>query len=657
MEHSALRDIIVLLGLSLPTAWAVRRAHLPPLLGYLIVGALAGPNTLGWIPGGELIGFMAEVGVVFLLFTIGLEVSVPHLLALRREVLGLGSAQVALSTVVFGLVAWLAGIPWQGALVLGGALALSSTALVVRQLRDQLEMQSRHGRVALAVLLAQDLAAVPFLVAIPLLAGDAQGSLPLLMGLALLKGVIALLLMLALGHWLLRPLLHAVACAHSAEIFTLAVVLLALAAAWVTSLAGLSLALGAFLAGMMLGETEYRHQVEADIRPFRDVLLAIFFITVGAQLDPAALPTVWTEVLLVLIGLVAGKGLVVALLTRLAGYEPGVALRTGIVLAQGGEFGFALLTLAVGHRVLAPAQTQAVLAAMLLSMLLAPVLIRHNRAIARWAFAGTYLPPQAQAAREIDEAARDLGGHVIVCGFGRIGQNLAAFLREEDIPYVALDLDPVLIREAWEAGEGVFYGDSTHREILTAAGIARAGALVVTFDDAPTATRIIQTARLLAPAIPLVVRTRDDAHLEELEAAGASVVVPESVEASMMLATHLLQRLGVPTDEVLQLVESSRNDHYRRLRGVFHGTETESVEQVDRYRLHTVVLPPEGHAVGRTLAELGVLSETTTVHAVRRGAIRGEAPSPDMVLRAGDAVVLQGPPEELALAEERLLRG
>ena len=657
MEHAVLRDIIVLLVLSLPTAWAVRRVHLPPLLGYLIVGALAGPNALGWIPGGELIDFMAEVGVIFLLFTIGLEVSIPHLLALRREVLGLGGAQVVLSTGLFGLVAWLAGIPWEGALVLGGALAMSSTALVVRQLRDQLEMQSRHGRVALAVLLAQDLAAVPLLVAIPLLAGGAVEALLPLLGLAVLKGVIALLVMLALGHWLLRPLLHAVAAAHSAEIFTLAVVLLALAAAWVTGLAGLSLALGAFLAGMMLGETEYRHQVEADIRPFRDILLAIFFITVGAQLDPAALPSAWSEVLLVLAGLLAGKGLLVALLTRLAGYEPGVALRTGIVLAEGGEFGFALLTLAVGQHVLAPQQTQAVLAAMLLSMLLAPVLIRHNRAIARWAFAGTYLPSPAQVAREIDAAARELRGHVIVCGFGRIGQNLAAFLREEDIRYVALDLDPVLIREAWEAGEQVFYGDSTHREILAAAGVARAGALVVTFDDAPTATRIIHATRALAPALPLVVRTRDDVHLEELEAAGASVVVPESVEASMMLATHLLQRLGVPVDEVLHLVETSRNDHYRRLRGVFHGTEAESVELVDRYRLHTVVLPPEGHAVGRTLADLGVLSETTTVHAVRRGAIRGEAPSPEMVLRAGDAVVLQGPPEELALAEERLLRG
>jgi CPA2 family monovalent cation:H+ antiporter-2 len=657
MTHDLLRDVTVLLALSLPTAWAVRRVQLPPLLGYLIVGLIAGPHALGWIPSGDMVAFMAEVGVVFLLFTIGLEVSIPHLLALRRDVFGLGMAQVLVSTALFGLAAWVLGLPWEGALVVGGTLAMSSTALVVRQLRDQLEMQSRHGRVALAVLLAQDLAAVPFLVAIPLLASGAVDSLLGVLGLALLKGAVAMALMLALGRWLLRPLLHAVASSHSAEIFTLAVVLLALAAAWLTSLAGLSLALGAFLGGLMLGETEYRHQVEADVRPFRDILLAIFFITVGAQLDPHALPGVWQETVLVLVGLVAGKGFLIAFLTRIAGYEPGVALRTGVVLAQGGEFGFALLTLAVGRHVLSADQTQAVLAGMLLSMLLAPILIRQSGALAKRVCARSYLRGRALASHQIDEAVRDLCGHVVICGFGRIGQNLAAFLRDEGIPYIGLDLDPVLIREAWEAGERVFYGDSTHREILEVAGIARARAVVVTFDDAPTATRIIHASRSLAPEIPVVVRTRDDAHLEELEQAGASVVVPESVEASMMLATHLLQRLGVPLEEVLSLVEAARHDHYRRLRGLFHGIEAESVAQVDRYRLHTVVIPPDSPAVGRSLGDLGIPSGATTVYAVRRGEIRGEEPNPEMTLRAGDAVVLQGPPEELAHAEERLLQG
>lgn len=657
MTHDLLRDMMVLLTLSLPTAWAVRRLRLPPLLGYLIVGLVAGPHALGWIPASDVIDFMAEVGVVFLLFTIGLEISIPRLLTLRREVFGLGTAQVLLSTALFGVASWLLGLPWEGALVVGGALAMSSTALVVRQLRDQLEMQSRHGRVALAVLLSQDLAAVPFLVAIPLLAGGTADSLAGVLGLALLKGVAALVVMWALGRWLLRPLLHAVASAHSAEIFTLAVVLLALAAAWGTSLAGLSLALGAFFAGMMLGETEYRHQVEADIRPFRDVLLAIFFITVGAQLNLLALPEVWKATAVILLGLFVGKGLLIALLTRLIGYEPGVALRTGVVLAQGGEFGFALLTLAVGQQVLSAEETQPVLAAMLFSMLLAPILIRQNGALADRFCAASYLQGRAVTSRQVTEALRDLSGHVVICGFGRIGQNLAAFLRQEDIPYVGLDLDATLIREAWEAGERVFFGDSTHREVLEAAGISRARAVVVTFDDAQTSTRIIHACRALEPRLPVVVRTHDDSHMEELELAGASVVVPESVEASMMLATHLLQSLGVPSEEVLRLVEAARHDHYRRLRGVFHGDEPPSVEQPDRYQLHTVVIPAESPAVGRTLEDLGVGGGPVTVFALRRGDIRGEEPSPGMTLRAGDAVVLQGPFDDLAQAEQRLVHG
>ena len=655
MDHSALRDVVVLLSLSLATAWGVRRLDQPPLLGYLLVGTVAGPHALGWFEAGERLQFQAEVGVVFLLFTIGLEVSVPRLLALRREVLGLGMTQVAASTALFALAAGLAGVDWAGAVVIGGALAMSSTALVVRQLRDQLEMRSRHGQLALAVLLAQDLAAVPFLIAIPLLASTAEVSLAAVLGLATVKAVLALALMLGLGHWLLRPLLHTVAGAKSAEVFTLAVVLIALSAAWITSLAGLSLALGAFLVGMMLGETEYRHQVETEIRPFRDVLLAVFFITVGMALNPAAVLHGWMTVLVVLAGLIVGKGLLVVALTRLMGYEPGVALRTGVVLAQGGEFSFALLTLALGQHVLELGETQAILGGILLSMLLAPILIRYNGALAKRVCAVTYLRSRALNPRQIDAAVRDVERHVVICGFGRIGQNLAGFLREEGIPYVALDLDPGLIREGWEAGEQVFYGDSTHRDILEAAGTRRAAALVVTFDDAATATRIISATRALSPSLPVVVRTRDDAHLEELERAGASVVVPEAVEASTMLATHLLSRLGVPADDVMRLVESARANHYRRLRGLFHGERDVLVAQPDRYRLHTVVLPAESEAAGHTLAELGLMTDALTVQAVRRGCIRGEEPSPEMVVRAGDALVLQGPPEAIEAAEQRLL--
>jgi CPA2 family monovalent cation:H+ antiporter-2 len=657
MEHEALDAVLVLLALSVVAVALLRRLNLPPILGYLLVGALAGPHSLGWVPHSELIQVVAEIGVVFLLFTIGLEFSIPHVIALRGAVFGLGGTQVVLYTAAGGLVAWLLGMSWQGALVVGGALAMSSTAIAVKQLTEQLEMQSRHGRLGLGVLLFQDLAVVPFFVVIPMLAyGSGEAFVGSLL-LALAKGIAAFLVLLAAGHWALRPLFHTVATVRSAELFTLTALLVALAAAWLTNLMGLSLALGAFLAGMMLGETEYRHQVETDIRPFRDVLMGLFFISVGTQLQMAGLPGIWHWVVLLVMALMVGKAALVAGLTRVLGYEGGVALRTGLVLGQGGEFGFAMLAMAVAYGLVEPANSQALLAAIVISMALAPVLIRHNGAIAKRVFANSYLKGRRLQEQQLDSAAKRLDAHVIICGFGRIGQNLARFLRIEGVAYVALDLDPVLIKEAWEAGETVFYGDSSHAEILEAAGLPRARAVVITFDEATTATRIIHAARALCSQTPIIARTRDDRHLEELEDAGASDVVPESVEASMMLAGYLLRRLDVPMEEVMYLVERARNDHYQGLRGFFHGREPETVEEVDRYRLHTVVLPPASYAVGRNLGALGLPDVGVRASAVCRSGIRGEDPTPAMVLQAGDAVVLQGAQEGLERAEERLLRG
>ncbi|MFM1892125.1 MAG: hypothetical protein RLZ44_1202, partial [Pseudomonadota bacterium] len=285
MHHTPLNAVLILLALSVLAVAAVRRLHLPPVLGYLCVGMVAGPYALGWIPDTEVVHLLAEVGVVFLLFTIGLEISIPHLLALKHAVLGFGGAQMLLSTLAIMAIAWASGIPWEGALIVGGALALSSTAIVARQLAEQVELQSRHGRLAFGILLFQDLAVVPFLVVIPILGGDTGAGMGIALALALLKGAVVIVAMLLAGRWLTRPLFHYVAAAHSVELFTLVALLVALTAAWLTNLAGLSLALGAFIAGMLIGDTEYRHHVETEIRPFRDVLMGLFFITVGAQLN------------------------------------------------------------------------------------------------------------------------------------------------------------------------------------------------------------------------------------------------------------------------------------------------------------------------------------------------------------------------------------
>ena len=658
MPHSPLDDVLILLALSVVAVAAVRRLHLPPILGYLAVGLATGQHALGWIPHSAVVDLLGEVGVVFLLFMIGLEISLPHLLSMRRAVLGFGGAQVTLTTLATLGVAWAVGVPWQGALIVGGALALSSTAIVAKQLTEQVEMQSRHGRLALGILLFQDLAVVPFLVVIPILGGDASDGIGIALLLALLKGALVIVAMLLAGRWLTRPLFHRVAAAHSVELFTLTALLVALTAAWLTQLAGLSLALGAFIAGMLIGDTEYRHHVETEIRPFRDILVGLFFITVGTQLDLFALPGMLHWVALLVLGLVLGKGLLIAALVRLGGHETGVALRTGIVLAQGGEFGFALLALAMSHGLLTSEQSQPVLAAVVVSMAIAPLLIGRNGALAVWASRSYRTHKQADA-HVIEEQAAQLGGHVIVCGFGRIGQNLALFLDEERIDYLALDMDPAVISEAWEAGKRVFFANAAHDEILHAAGLGKARALVVTFDDHLAAAQIIQAVRRLNREIPIIVRARDDAHLEALEDAGASAVIPESVEASLMLATHLLNELGVDLNEIQRIVEEARTDHYRRVRGYFHGgEEIKGLAQVeDQFQLHTVVLTGQDRAVGQHIAHLGLEDLNVTIVTVRRSGICGDAPDPKMVLQPRDALILQGDAEHLAVAELRLRQG
>ncbi len=655
MELATLELVVLMLALCVLAVALMRRVHMPAILGYLAVGVIAGPASLGWLPDTDTIRLLGEIGIAFLLFSIGLEFSWAQLVALRRAVFGLGTAQVVLTSVVFGALFALMGLTWQGAVVAGGALALSSTAIATKQLAEQLEMQSRHGRLGLAVLLFQDLAVVPFLVAIPILAGDGTASIGTSLLIALAKGALAFALMIVIGRFALRPVFHVIARVNSPELFTMTVLLISLSAATLTYLSGLSFALGAFLAGMMLGETEYRHQIEVDIRPFRDVLMALFFVTIGFELDIHQLPAYWTEILVLLFFLTVVKTVIILALVRLGGYETAVALRTGLVLGQAGEFSFALIALAAHRNIFSESHSQAMLAAAVISMALAPLLIRWNGPIAKTLFGRTYLTNRRLRARQIGQASSELSEHVIVCGFGRIGQNIAQFLRQESIPYVALDLDPLLIKEAWDAGEQVFYGDVTHIEILEAAGLARARILVITFEDPRRALRVVRVVHNHRPDVPIVVRTRDDAFLEQLEDAGATSVVPETVEASMLLATTLLEKLGVPPDEVSRVVEKARSDHYHDLRGYF-GSHAGSVG-VGVGEMHTVVLPPGSHAVGKALGAMQLPTFGVRVISLRRGDIRGEQPDDTMVLREGDALVLEGAARGLVRSERRLLRG
>jgi len=659
MNEHILTTALALLAMSITTVILLKRFNLPPILAYLFVGIAVGPHAIGLVQHEGAIHLLAEIGVIFLLFSIGLEFSLVQLIAMKKAVLGLGTTQVVLTTILGTAVAHFIGLSWEGSIVVGGAIALSSTAIVAKQLTEQLEMHSRHGRLALGALLFQDLAVVPFLVLIPILAGGADVTMSSELLLALGKAVLAFVIMSALGRWILRPVFHVVASVHSAELFTLTVLFIALLAGGITHMLGLSAAMGAFLAGIMLGESEYRHQIEIDIRPFRDVFMGIFFITIGMQLDISLLPMVWPKALLLLVTLVIGKGLLVIIISRFMGYDNAVATRTALILSQGGEFGFALLALALNRELLSVSDSQAILAAIVVSMIIAPILIRENGAIVKKVFARSYLKGRQSHIKSVLDASLDLKNHVIIAGYGRVGQNLASFLRQEGFEYVGLDLDPVIVREAYEAGERVYYGDATHASMLRAAGVRRAKAMIVTSFDAHSATKIIQTAHKKNPGLPIIVRSKDDFHLEKLEQAGADRVVPEKLESSMMLATNLLEALEIPTEEIIRLIEKTRADHYYNLRGYFHGEEAESVEDMaeDHYRRHTVVLAPGCQSIGKSIVECHLGEMGVSILSVRRGNIRGDDPDPDMILQQGDALVLEGGTEELELAEEKLLRG
>ncbi len=659
MNHGILDSIIVLLVVAVVTVAAFRRLKMPAIFAYLITGAVVGPHGIGWISDTEDTRFLAEFGVVFLLFTVGLEFSLAQLLAMRREVLGLGGAQVLLTTAIAAICASATGLDAQAAFVIGGLLAMSSTAIVTKQLAEQLELNSRHGRLGIAVLLFQDIAVVPFLIIIPALSADGTTSLATELLWALAKGILASGAMLAVGHWLLRPLFRSIAAFHSAELFTLTVLLFSLSAAWLTSVSGLSLALGAFLAGMMMGETEYRHQVESDIRPFRDVLLGLFFVTVGMLLDVGAVLQQWHWVALLVVLVTLGKAGLVFMLTRAFGAESGVALRTGVALAQTGEFGFALLALAKQGDLFDPVTAQIILAVMVISMGMSPFLIRYNGWFAKHLCAASYVKSREAQRSEIAGAGHELSDHVIICGYGRIGQNIARFLEKEQIPYIALDLDPYRVQEAREAGDPVFYGDATHGSILEAAGLGRAKILVISLDDTMSALKILPQARNLRPNLPILARTRDDSSLDKLQEAGATEVVPETFEASLMLVTHLLFLLNIPVSRIVEHMESVRSQRYQLLRQIFPGQATVSSTGGDSAKevLHAVTLPAEAHAVGLTPAELNFDEAHVILTAIRRGDSRSARPRSDMLLQAGDVLIMYGAADALEKMENQLLKG
>ena len=654
--QSVFTEIFSLLVIAALLVWVFKRINLPPILAYLATGIFAGPHALGWITDYQEIHLVAEFGIVFLLFSLGLEFSIPKLVAMRHIVFGLGSAQVGISILLLMLVAIIFGTNWLSAFSIASLLALSSTAIVVKQLSESGELHTRRGQLAIGILLFQDIAVVPLLIALPLLAGEGDQLLVVALLIALAKGALVCGLLWAIGKWILPRVFNAVAQVRTDELFVLTTLLVTLFASALTHFFGLSMALGAFLAGIMLGESQYRHQLEADIRPFRDILMGLFFVTVGMQLDMAFVFMNANWVILGLVGLILIKCLVIKVLARMMGESQKDAWSTGLMLCQMGEFGFVLIALALQNQIIASSYASLLIAVGVLSMAITPNLIDNNQKIAK------VLSSKEKDKNKHDEKPTfksELEQHVVICGFGRVGQTVARFLKTEAIPYIALDLDPVRIREAQAAGENVHFGHVKHKEVLNAAGVKNSRLVIITFADYDKSTAIVSVLKSISETVKILVRMKDDSRLAELKDAGVTEVVPESLEGSLMLVSHVLFMSGVPVKRILRRVQQERKNRYGILHGYFPGENSDlppsSIERLEH--LHAVALSDDAFAINKSLEELALDKKRVDIMGLRREGKEISKPALDMVLQSQDILVIRGKPRKVERVERYLLEG
>jgi len=650
-DLAILQDLLVLLGLALASAWLFSRLRQSPIVGYLVTGLVVGPYGLHLVRGVHEVEVMAELGVILLLFTIGLEFSFSRLLRIKGLMLRCGATQVALTTLLVSAIARFAGLPPPTAWALGMILALSSTAIVLKLLTEQGAVDTGHGRVALATLLFQDLCVILFLLLLPLLGGSAKG----VTGGDLFQGLALLLLLFGFSRYLLHPLLRGVLRTRSTELFRITVLVLVLGTAWVTAKAGLSLALGAFLAGLALAESDYAHQVLADILPFRDAFLAIFFISIGMLVDLGAVAAHWLLLLaafLLLTGIKVAAATVGGLWAR---YPRRTALLSGLLLFQVGEFAFVLLRQGLDLGLLGPELYQGTLALVALSLLVTPLLAPYAEPLAA-RLGGRRGQGDAPPAADRERTA-NLEGHVIIAGYGLSGRNVARALREMHIPCIHLETNGAVVQKARAAGELILYGDATMPAVLEGVGIGRARAMVLAINDPAAVARAVAAARSLNPELFILVRTRFVAELDYLTALGADEVVPDEFEASLQLASFLLRRCGIAEGRTLKLLATLRQEHYGRLRtpGDAPPNLAGYLSVLEGAQIEFQALPADSPCLGRSLGELGFRNQTgATVVGVIRHERVNYGPNADLILQAGDTLLLLGTVENIQRAQELL---
>ncbi|OHU87470.1 MULTISPECIES: cation:proton antiporter [Pseudoalteromonas] len=649
-------EVFALLLAAVVLVWLFKRVGLPAILAYLVTGVLAGSHGIGWMSISYEMHFIAELGIVFLLFSLGLEFSVPKLMAMRNLVFGLGSLQVLITTIVGMFVVKALNYDWLSAFVIASLMALSSTAVVVKILKESGKLNLRRGQLAIGMLLFQDIAVVPLLIAFPLIAQSNNQVLIGALTFALAKGAFVCLLLWAIGKWCLPKIFNEVASVRTDELFVLTTLVVALCAGGLTYLFGLSMALGAFLAGMMLGESQYRHQLEAEIRPFRDILMGLFFVTVGMQLNVPYVADKIAYIILALGALLLLKVLIIALLAQLMGERKKDAVAAGILLWQMGEFGFVLVALASKHNLLDLNSASFLVALGVLSMAITPYMIDRTSVILR-----TLNINGERYKNDYNHNinTESLSDHVVILGYGRVGQTIARFLKPEAIPYVAIERNPMLVQEAQTAGEPVMFGYSGSQALLKSANVDKARLVIITCSDFNQSQEVIDAIKRVAPEVKILARSTDDSYLDSLKALGVTEVVPEALEASLMLVSHVLHMSGVPMRRIFKRVSKERHNRYEYLHGFFAGDEQDPLEaNVDRLEyLHALALPESAFAVDKTIEQLNLDKQKVAITALRRNGEELSSPVQSMMLQANDVLVLKGKPRRVERAEQYLLNG
>ena len=640
--------IILLLVSSVLMVALFRYLRLPPMIAYFVVGLILGPYALGVLPDSESSRHFVEFGIVFLMFTIGLEFSLPKLNSMRHILFGLGGAQVAITLATTMVFSTFLGLDLAAAFIIGSALTMSSTAIVSKILMERIDLNSRHGQLSIGILLFQDIAVIFILILIPVFNSQVV-DLYSVLWMSLFKIIVLLFILFRVGQPVMNFWFGIVAKQKSRELFVLNVLMITLIFAYVTKLTGLSYALGAFLAGMLISETRYRYQVESDIASFRDILLGLFFISIGMMVNIDVFIEYYPEIFLLFFVYTIFKATVITFLAKLFKYELGVGIRSGVILGQAGEFSFVILALGQEQNLISGDILQIILSVCLLSMLFASFIIPFNGRIARY-ISKEYLKNSEKLVNKIEASSEDFSNHVIICGYGRGGQYLGRFLKEENILFIAIDMDLNRVNDAANAGEKVMYGDASRIAVLKAAGIERAKALVIAYSDDRSSLKVLNVIREIYPDLPVIVRTRDESSIQQLQDAGATDVVPEVLESSLMLASHALVLLDVPLARVIKKIRAFRNERYKIFRGYFMGSSeaSDDMQGQDQLQLHSIEVKNNLYLFNKLINELPFDRFNIGIQHLRRpNMLEDIEVRQDIRLKEGDVIVILGLPKDL----------